>query len=191
MEPRADGTLTTKEQYMSAVSELAAVLDQVVGLVDSVDEQEWSAPTPCEEWDVRAVVEHLLDVQQRFLANLTAQPVRTQPSFGENAQLLVSAFSEEGALERLVPDRLGEITGLTLLKILMMEHLAHGWDLGQALAHPPAFDEEVVDRTIDFVQQMSPKVPPALRRFDDPQPVAPDAPAIDRLAARLGRRVSA
>ncbi|MGQ4514692.1 TIGR03086 family metal-binding protein [Streptomyces sp. DW26H14] len=176
---------------MSAVPELAAVLDQVVGLVDSVGEREWSAPTPCEEWDVRAVVGHLLDVQQRFLANLTAQPVRTRPDVGENAQLLVNAFAEEGALERLVPDRLGEITGLTLLKILMMEHLAHGWDLGQALGRPPVFDEEVVERTLDFVERMSPKVPPALRRFDEPQPVAPNAPAIDRLAARLGRKVPA
>jgi hypothetical protein len=140
---------------------------------------------------VRAVVDHLLDVQQRFLANLTAQPIRTQPGFGENARLLVNAFAEEGALERVVPDRLGDITGLTLLKILMMEHLAHGWDLGQALARPPVFAEEVVDRTIDFVELMSPKVPPALRRFAEPQPVDRDAPAMDRLAARLGRKVPA
>lgn len=144
---------------MSALSDLGAVLDQVVRLVDSIDEQEWTAPTPCDEWDVRAVVNHLLDVQQRFLANLTAQPIRTQPGFAENARLLVTAFAAQGALERVVPDRLGEITGLTLLKILMMEHLAHGWDLGQALARPPVFDEEVVDQIIDFARQMSPKVP--------------------------------
>ncbi|MGP2436932.1 TIGR03086 family metal-binding protein [Streptomyces sp. JW3] len=175
---------------MSAVSDLSSVLDQDVRLVDSVREGEWSLPTPCDEWDVRAVVAHLVDVQQRFLATLTSRPVRTGSTFGENAELLTAAFAQDGALERVVADRLGDITGLTLLNILVMEHLAHGWDLGQALGRPPAFDEEVTRRTIDFAQEMSPKVPPSLRRFADPQPVRQDAPAIDRLAALLGRGVS-
>lgn len=174
---------------MSAVSDLDAVLDRVVRLVNSLDDQEWSLPTPCDEWDVRAVVGHLLDVQQRFLANLTGEPVRTQPTFQENTVLLVSAFREENALERIVPDRLGDITGLTLLNILMMEHLAHGWDLGQAVGRTPSFDDEVAARIVGFAQEMSPKVPPELRRFNDPQPVREDAPAVERLAALLGRKV--
>ncbi|MGW7271888.1 maleylpyruvate isomerase N-terminal domain-containing protein [Streptomyces sp. NPDC054864] len=46
-------------------ADAAAVLDSVVRLVESLDEREWSASTPCEAGDVRAVVDHLLDVQQR------------------------------------------------------------------------------------------------------------------------------
>lgn len=180
-----------REKHVDAVSELAEVLDRVGGLVDSFDEREWRAATPCAEWDVRAVVDHLLDVQRRFLANLTGQPVRTEPGFRENAALLTDAFGEEGALERVVPDRLGEVSGLTLLNILLMEHLAHGWDLGQAVGRDPAFDEEVAARSLDFARLMGPKVPPALRRFDDPRPVPQDAPPIDRLAAYLGRKLPA
>lgn len=184
-------TKAKKEQQVSAVSDLAGVLDRVVELVDSFDEEEWSAPTPCDEWDVRAVVGHLLDVQQRFLANLTGEAVRTDAAFRENVAMLTTAFQEEGALERVVPDRLGDVTGLTLLNILMMEHLAHGWDLAQAVGRDPSFDEEVAAGTIDFARMMSPKVPPALRRFDAPRPVPGDSPAIDRLAAFLGREVPA
>lgn len=180
-----------KEQQVGAVSELTGVLDRVVGLVDSVEEEEWSAPTPCDEWDVRAVVDHLLDVQQRFLASLTGEAVQQDATFRENAAMLTTAFQEQGALERVVPDRLGDITGLTLLNILLMEHLAHGWDLAQAVGRDPSFDEGVAARTIDFARMRSPRVPPALRRFDAPQPVFADAPAIDRLAALLGREVPA
>ncbi|MHC3425279.1 TIGR03086 family metal-binding protein [Streptomyces sp. DT18] len=176
---------------MSAVADCADVLDRVVRLVDSLKEEERTAPTPCEEWDVRAVVAHLLDVEQRFLANLTGEAVRTDLTLRENAALLTAAFQEEGALERVVPDRLGDITGLTLLNILMMEHLAHGWDLGRAVGRDPSFDEEVAARTEEFARLMSPEVPPALRRFDAPQPVSPQAPAIDQLAAFLGRKIPA
>lgn len=179
------------EEQVSAVTDIADVLDRVVRLVDSLDEGEWSAPTPCDEWDVRAVVDHLLDVQQRFLSNLTGEAVRTNRTVRENAATLTAAFQEEGALERVVPDRLGDITGLTLLNILMMEHLAHGWDLAQAVGRDPSFDEETAARTLDFARMMSPKVPPALRRFKDPQAVPQGAPAVDRLAAYLGREVPA
>jgi uncharacterized protein (TIGR03086 family) len=189
---REDGVLgvtKVKGEQMSAVADCADVLDRVVRLVDSLDEEEWAAPTPCDEWDVRAVVDHLLDVQQRFLANLTGEPIRTNFTLRENAAMLKDAFQEEGALDRIVPDRLGDITGLTLLNILMMEHLAHGWDLGQAVGRDPSFDEEVAARTIDFARMMSPKVPPPLRRFKPPQPVRQGGPAIDRLAAFLGREI--
>ncbi|MCF3962628.1 TIGR03086 family metal-binding protein [Streptomyces fuscigenes] len=185
-----EDAMTSKEQPVGAVGELAAVVDQVAGLVESLDEREWHASTPCEDWDVRDVVDHLLDVQRRFHANLVGQPVRSRPTFRENAEMLVTAFSEDGALERVVPDRLGDITGLTLLHILTMELLAHGWDLGQAVGRPPAFEEETAARTVDFARMMSPKVPPSLRRFAAPQPVAPDAPAIVRLAALLGRKAA-
>lgn len=172
---------------MNAVSDLARVLDEVSNLVDSIEERQWSSPTPCEEWNVRAVVDHLLDVQQRFFANLTGMDARTDSSFRENAAMLESAFKEEGALERIVPDRLGDISGFTLLNILLMELLAHGWDLGQAVNRDLPFDDEVAARAIEFARMMSPKVPSSLRRFKDSQPVRPDAPAIDRLAAFLGR----
>jgi uncharacterized protein (TIGR03086 family) len=180
-----------KEEHVNDVADCADVLDRVVRLVDSLDEKEWSAPTPCDEWDVRAVVDHLLDVQQRFLAGLTGEAVRTDATLRSNATMLTAAFQEEGALDRVVPDRLGDITGRTLLNILVMEHLTHGWDLGKAVGRVPSFDEEVAGRTIDFARMMSPKVPPALRRFDPPKAVRRDAPAIDRLAAFLGREVPA
>lgn len=85
--------------------------------------------------------------------------------------MLTTAFQEPGALDRVVPDSLG--------------------DIGQAVGRDPSFDDDVAARTIDFAQMMSPKVPPALRRFEAPHPAHVEAPAIDRLAALLGRQVSA
>lgn len=171
----------------NTVPELAGVLGEVGQLIDGLDEVQWSAPTPCDDWDVRAVVDHLVDMQRRFHLSLTGEARPADAGFVENAAALTSAFGEGDALERVVDDRLGPIPGQVLMDILIMESLAHGWDLGQASGHPLAFDEGVAARTIDFVYMMQPKVPPHLRQFKDPQPVPADAPAIDRLVALLGR----
>lgn len=171
----------------NTVSDLSGVLNEVGQLVVGIADTQWSAPTPCDEWDVRAVVDHLLDMQQRFHLNLTGNALPADASYVENAAALTSAFGEDGALERIVDDRLGPIPGQVLMNILIMENLAHGWDLGQACGHVPVFDDSVAERTIGFVHIMQPKVPPHLRRFKDPQPVPDDAPAIDRLVALLGR----
>ncbi|MFI6090717.1 maleylpyruvate isomerase N-terminal domain-containing protein [Streptomyces sp. NPDC051218] len=124
-------TPKVKEKLVGAVADAAEVLDRVVRLVESLDERESSASTPCEAWDVRAVVDHLLDVQQRFLANLTGEAIQTNSTLRENAAMPTTAFQEQGALDRVVPDRLGDITGLTLLDVMVMEHLAHGWTSGR------------------------------------------------------------
>jgi hypothetical protein len=60
---------------------------------------------------------------------------------------------------------------------------------GAAIGRTLAFDEDVVERTIEFARRASDSLPPHLRRFEDPQPVADGAPAIERLAALLGRSV--
>lgn len=176
---------------MKPVSEFAEVVDEVQRLVESIDEPQWAAPTPCDEWDVRALVDHLLDLQRNFRFTMTGEVAPENSTFQDNVAVLVASFEEEGALERTVTTRLGEMPGSTALNILTMEHLAHGWDLARALGRTPAFDEATAERELAFARSMSGKLPPHLRRFKDPQPTPKDAPAIDRLAAQLGRTVGA
>lgn len=175
---------------MNSVTDFADVVHEVQRLVESLDEDQWSAPTPCDEWDVSAVVDHLLDLQRNFRVTMTAGPKQTTSTFQDNAAVLIATFEEEGALERTVTTRLGGIPGLTALNILIMEHLVHGWDLGRATGRTPSFADSVVERTLTFAHVMSPQLPPQLRNFKDPQPVPGDASALDRLAAVSGRTVT-
>ena len=146
---------------------------------------------PCDEWDVRTVVDHLLDLQRNFRVTMTGETKSEKATFHDNVTVLVAAFEQEGALERTVTTRLGQIPGLVALNILTMEHLTHGWDLAHAVGRMPSFEENVAERTIEFAQMMSPKLPPHLRRFKDSQPAPAGAPAMDRLAALLGRTIPA
>jgi uncharacterized protein (TIGR03086 family) len=180
-----------QEEHMTAVTDFADVALEVRRLIESFDEKEWSSPTPCDEWDVRAVVDHLLDVQRAFRVTMTGEAQQITSSFEDNTTVLSAAFEQEGALERTVTTRLGHILGRTALDILTMEHLIHGWDLGRATGNVPAFADSVTERILGFCEVMSPQLPPHLRNFKDPQPVADNAPVIDRLAAMSGRTVAA
>jgi uncharacterized protein (TIGR03086 family) len=74
------------------------------------------------------------------------------------------------------------------LQIRLYDLLAHGWDLAQATEIPALLPEDLAEQSLAFVQvQFSAQS--RTGRFAEPQPVEEAAPAIDRLAAFLGRPV--
>ena len=47
---------------------LAAALDAVATVVDGVPDDQWSAPTPCTDWSVRQLTDHLVSGNRLFAA---------------------------------------------------------------------------------------------------------------------------
>ncbi len=43
----------------TAVSQLRTALDAAGELIAGITPEQWSRPTPCTDWDVRALVTHL------------------------------------------------------------------------------------------------------------------------------------
>ncbi len=79
---------------------------------------------------------------------------------------------------------------MVALHLRLVEALVHGWDLATATGQVvPRYDEALLDQELAFTEAQLSNLPPGRRPFGPPQPVANDAPAIDRLAARLGREV--
>jgi uncharacterized protein (TIGR03086 family) len=74
------------------------------------------------------------------------------------------------------------------LQIRLYDLLTHGWDLAQATGMPAQIPDELAEQALAFVRhQLS--TPPRTGRFAEPQPLDGNAPALDRLAAFLGRSV--
>lgn len=83
---------------------------------------------------------------------------------------------------------MGEATGEDRLRIRLSDLLAHGWDLVQAAGIELELPEGIAERALAYSTiQMGGQQ--RAGRFDEAQPVAADAPALDRLAALMGRRV--
>ena len=91
--------------------------------------------TPCADWDVRALLNHLIDSQQYFAATARGEqaslPSPSPPaSIGDDPvaayedirQETLRAYREPGVLEKTGPS----------LGIAFVDQLVHGWDLAKA-----------------------------------------------------------
>jgi uncharacterized protein (TIGR03086 family) len=123
-----------------------------------VGAHDWSRPTPCAEWDVRALVNHVIGGNRRYVMLLhgasaddvnrtrTADHLGDDPvgSFATTAAALAATFREEGALSRMAHHPLGERSGEQLLGMRVVDLAVHAWDLARALDVDDALDPEAV-----------------------------------------------
>jgi uncharacterized protein (TIGR03086 family) len=189
------------------VDSLARALDATAVLVGGVAEEQWSSSTPCPELSVRALVNHLVagnriftgivsggelasrEERRRFSAvdHLGDDPVS---AYRESAASLGAAFRQPGVRGRVFPSPIGNAPGGVLLHLRMIEALVHGWDIAQATGQPVRLPQDLAEVELAVARD---QLPADLPRAGDPfgpvQPVSEDAPAIDRLAAYLGRPI--
>jgi uncharacterized protein (TIGR03086 family) len=85
--------------------------------------------------------------------------------------------------------QLGTAIGAERLQIRLYDLLAHGWDLAQATGQPAGLPDDLAEQSLAFARtQLTGQARPG--RFGPAQTAAGQAPAIERLAAFLGRPVS-
>ncbi len=181
------------------VEQLGCAFDAVADLIGNIRADQWSAPTPCADWTVHRVVTHLIGMNRVFAALLAGQPPPARPSadhaegdparaYRESATALLTAFGQPGVLDRTYHGPLGAATGAERLQVRLYDLLAHGWDLAQATEQPAGLPDELAEQSLAFARiQVTEQTRPG--RFGPAQAVAEQAPAIERLAAFLGRPV--
>jgi uncharacterized protein (TIGR03086 family) len=177
---------------------LNLILDEYSRLLAGVAPAQWSAPTPCENWDVRALVNHVVMGQYVFSAALqgqerpdvTADYLGSDPvgSFQRSSENLLTAFDLDAVMSKMITVPFGEIPGVGAMHLRAIEGLVHGWDLAQATGQSLDLQEEIIGTELVFAQNAIGAVPRE-GRFADEKPVSSDAPALEQLAALLGRSV--
>ncbi|MFH9861888.1 TIGR03086 family metal-binding protein [Streptomyces sp. NPDC017202] len=181
-----------------SVDRLARACVSVGDLIAGIRPEQWEAPTPCTEWNVRDVVRHLVGMDLVFAAMIeggpmpepAADPLGDDPvaAYRASSAALRAAFAGTGVLERDFRGPLGSATGAERLQIRLYDLLAHGWDLARATGIPARLPDDLAEESLAFARDRLPS-PSRTGRFAEPQPVAQTAPAVDRLAAFLGRPV--
>lgn len=179
------------------VTQLGCALDSVGALIARVREDQWSAPTPCSEWNVSRLVDHLIGMNRVFTALLDDAPPPPRPpaghvepdpvgAYGESAHALLRAFARPGTLDRHYAGPLGSASGAERLQIRLYDLLAHGWDLARATGQPVDLPDDLAEQSLAFArvqlagQSRAGRFGPALDTHND-------EPAIERLVAFLGR----
>jgi uncharacterized protein (TIGR03086 family) len=193
----------------SAVDDLTLALEATGDLIAGVRSDQWSARTPCSDWDVRALSNHLVFGMRRYIGILRGDPplpiddlprLRAVDQLGDDpvrayreaGSGLLAAADQPDLLGKTFTIPLGTVPGAIALHILTTEILVHGWDVARATGQPARLPESVAERELAFTRrQLPPDAPRSSPAFGPAQRVADDAPAIDRLAGYLGRHVPA
>jgi uncharacterized protein (TIGR03086 family) len=171
------------------VDQLADVAERTGRLISGIAPNQWSDPTPCAEWNVRALVEHVVAGNARFAAALSGQ-AGTPDGYADSVERVLAAFRAPGVLERIVEVPFGRVPGMVALHLRITDVMVHGWDIARATGQQAEYPEHVVEQSLAFSLAALPAVRSDRSPFAPPQPVDDDAPVLDRLAACLGRKVS-
>jgi uncharacterized protein (TIGR03086 family) len=184
---------------MEGVSLFRRALQQATALVEVVDASQFSRPTPCTEWDVRALVGHMLyelawvpdlirgatiaEVGDRYDGDLIGADLAASWQRAANAALAVVEDCDPNGTAHL---SIADVTNDSYLQQVGGDELIHSWDLGVATGAAPLFDPELVEavyqNTLPGVEGMQ-----ATGLFAPPVPVPEDADVQTRLVAIFGR----
>lgn len=185
---------------MDPITTLERAFDAAHDVISRVRPDQWSAPSPCSEWDARAVGNHLMGgaiMVGTCVGNGAFDPAALAgdllgddpaTNYRAVADIAIDAFkSDPAVLGRTVAMPFGEMPGAAVAAIFASDHFTHAWDLAKATDQSTDLDPELAEAILESSRGF---ITAEFRKpgfFDDERPVASDAAAADRLAAFLGR----
>ena len=127
--------------------------------LESLDGNAWSAPTPCPMWDVRALVNHIVnedlltvplmdgatidEVGDRFDGDLLGDdPLTIARSACDTAMMAAASGIVAGQTVHL---SYGDTAAEEYAHQLAADHIIHGWDLAEATGGDRTIDPELVE----------------------------------------------
>ena len=185
---------------MEPTEQLAIILPTITDLVDRVQPDDLSNPTPCERFALADVLDHMITLGGAFGPMFRGEePTESAPP-GRNGTVpaaefrtvmddLLDAVRAEGAMERSIAAPVGEMPGETFARLVAFDGLVHGWDIARAAGLPYELPDEVVGAVESFAHAA---ITAEMRDGDTFKvPATPPAGAtpIERVAAFSGRTV--
>ncbi len=175
---------------------------QTETVVAAVSPAQFTLPTPCPEFDVRALLSHIVGGLTRIAligegADALARPARADDvpddgwlaAYRAAAARAVAAWADDAMLDALVEVPWGKVPGRFALAGYVQEILVHGWDLARATGQETERDPELAQWALAGARRI---LPPENRGGEVPfgpvVPVPPDAGPYAQLAAWLGRQ---
>jgi uncharacterized protein (TIGR03086 family) len=175
----------------------------VVEVAGNVKPDQLTAPTPCQDWDVRTLVNHLI-LWSGFRSELAARKAAAPPDGpmdesmdftqgGDWAELLasqvgktVTAWAQPQAWEGNTGLAGGSLPASTIAAMIFGEYVLHGWDLARATGQDLPCDDEVAKAALTYVEGMAEQAR-QYHVFGDPVPVPDNATTLDKALALSGR----
>lgn len=182
-------------QLNSLIAKAAA---ETARTVRGVQPDQHGAPTPCPDWDVRTLVNHLLQVASALNLAGRGEPVPEETwradllsgdwaeRFEDETRQAVAAWAHPAAPERTVTMGSFPMPAPLAASMLTSDLVIHGWDLAKATRQDYHCDDAVAELTHRFITDMG-EQGRGMGLYGAPVPVADQAPILDRALGLSGR----
>ncbi|MFJ9926429.1 TIGR03086 family metal-binding protein [Streptomyces misionensis] len=177
--------------------------EQAAAVIAAVRPEDLAGPTPCAEFDVRALLSHVVGGTRRIAVvgeggdGLALEPVAEgvpddgwPAAYDEVRIRVLKAWESDERMTAPVTVPWGEsIPGHAALSGYVMELVTHTWDLSEALGHPLPLDGELAEFALATARRVLPDSRPRDERtpFGARREAPGDTGPYEQLAAWLGR----
>ncbi len=174
---------------------LAAAAPRTVAVVRGIADDQLGLPTPCSEYTVRDLMNHLFEVVVNFQRLAAKRPAEWadkpdflgdgwRDRFETETHRLTDAWADPSSLEG-VSSGMG-LPQATLGDMVLLDLTVHGWDLAVATGQPYQPAPEAMGVLHGLVDQLGPNAR-KMGVFAEAVPARADLPDLDRLLAGTGR----
>jgi uncharacterized protein (TIGR03086 family) len=170
------------------------------GYVEGTTKDRLTQPSPCTDWTVRDVLNHLINGARSVAAGAHGETIPFDDTtdragddhvteFKRASEDALEGFRQPGVLEKTFPMSWGDSPGSVVLALAIADAAVHGWDLAAGTGQEARIDEDIAEAVLQMTSSMmEPKGQmPRGDSFGPPIDVPDDAPPQDRLLAYLGR----
>lgn len=146
--------MATDDQLRNA---MATAMEGFAAAVQTIEPEHWDLPSPCAEWSVWDVVNHVVTGERFTIAVLSGASldaaieaqIGLDPEDPDLVGQVVEASADalvafEGSLGRAIEHRVGTITARRMLGFRIIDELGHTWDVATATDQPPNLDPDAL-----------------------------------------------
>jgi uncharacterized protein (TIGR03086 family) len=185
---------------MNLHSEMAAAAAESARVVGGVRADQFSAATPCTDWDLHALLNHIIlwtaysaerrardeQVPEELVnADFAAEP-GYPADYAAQLDKAVAAWSDPAAWERNLNVMGSSTPAADVAALLIAEMVLHGWDAAKASGQSYTARDDVAEAVLNAVQANA-ELFRKYQGFAEPVQVPASASALDRALAQSGR----
>lgn len=129
--------------------------------LDGVGGDQWTLATPCDDWNVRALVDHSVNVHHMMLANAGLPREAPGPdadiaqAWRDARQAVLDALADEETASKVVMSPMGEVPFEKVVGgLLSSDTYFHTWDLAHATGQDEELDPAACDRVVAAMEPM-------------------------------------
>ena len=185
---------------MNLHAEMTDAADAAARTVDNVRPAQFGDPTPCPEWDVRTLLNHLIlwtsysaecrAHGESVSEELMSKDFAAEPGFAAayRAQLdrALAAWADPAAWERDLNVMGTPTPAADVASLLLAEIVLHAWDLAAATGQSYTVGDKAAEAALTAVAANA-ELFRQYKGFAEPVPVTADVPVLDRVLALSGR----